>query len=177
MSISGLLFSFLTNYYFKMEKLLGIMVCRKQGHFKAACRVKGKWAGVWFPLPLCAPCRADCPLPDGSPWRRAGCPSTCPALRDAQCPAGKGSMPARSVSVLGCILACRWELRLGITTTGMTASQEWFSLKTHNFWEWFLFCRWKMWRLFHQMGGSQEERVRICDETENDWHVNVAHSN
>lgn len=69
-----------------MEKLLGNIVCRKWRYFKAAGQAKGERAGVWFPFLLHVACRADWPLPTSRRWRRMGCASVCPDLKDAQGP-------------------------------------------------------------------------------------------
>lgn len=164
-----------------MEKRLGIMVCRKLGHLKAVRQARfGAGGGVG----VCVLCEAECDfhslcvLPEGLIicFPMAGpqavlVPVQCSGMCSAQqwaCLLGQylcwaaSWPPGRN----------RYQVSLLLVWVSHRSGFRW---KTYNFWKQFSFCRWKMWRLFHQMGGSQEDRVRICDEVQNDWHVNVAH--
>lgn len=139
----------------------------------------GEGGASWGVIPIPAACCLQDPLPTSCQQmlKEDRLSRRLPSTQGCIVPSWEGVMPPGSVSVLACILASGCQSRSDITSTSMTVSQEWFSLKTRHFWERFLFCRWKMWRLFSLMGGSQEDGVRICDETQNDWHMNVARSN
>lgn len=84
-----------------MEKILGILVCRKWGHFKAVHQAKSDRAEVSFPIPLNAACRTDCLLPEGHAW--GGAPAQgCSAPSQTRCNASLVSFCARCVLAFCC---------------------------------------------------------------------------
>lgn len=84
-----------------MEKILGILVCRKWGHFKAAHQPKRDWDEVSFPIALHAACRTDCLLPEGHVW--GGAPAQgYSAPSQTGCDASWVSFCAHCILAFGC---------------------------------------------------------------------------
>lgn len=130
---------------------------------------------VWPPLLLYAAFRTSCPVPGSIPKRKISWAGPCPSAH--------GCVGEQMWDIFWVSLCAELHLGLQCKMRSGTHLLMWLYYRSGLHWKHvlsgstFYFMGEKREAFFLQMGRSQENRVRICDKTQNDWHVSAAHVN